>query len=99
MPAVVLKGCGSIVAFPEGRYAINASGGAALASGGTGDVLAGMIGAFLAQGVELAEAMNIAVCLHGAAADALVAAGVGPLGLAASEIAPSARWLINAARG
>lgn len=96
---VVLKGCGSIVAFPEGRYAINASGGVALASGGTGDVLAGMIGAFLAQGVELAEAMNIAVCLHGAAADALVAAGVGPLGLAASEIAPSARWLINAARG
>ena len=96
--AVVLKGCGSIVAFADGRFAINASGGAGLASGGTGDVLAGMIGAFLAQGVAMPDALKIAVCLHGAAADALVAAGVGPLGITASEIAPSARRLINAAR-
>jgi hydroxyethylthiazole kinase-like uncharacterized protein yjeF len=97
--AVVLKGCGSIVALADGRFGINASGGAGLASGGTGDVLAGMIGAFLAQGVAMPDALKIAVCLHGAASDALVAAGVGPLGITASEIAPSARRLINAARG
>ncbi len=42
--------------------------------------------------------MRIAVCLHGAAADALVDEGIGPIGLTASEIAPAARRLLNAAR-
>ena len=69
----------------------------ALASGGTGDVLAGMLGAFLAQGIALRQALEFAVCLHGAAADTLVAAGEGPVGLSASEIAPAARRLLNAA--
>jgi hydroxyethylthiazole kinase-like uncharacterized protein yjeF len=95
--AVVLKGAGSVLAFPDGTWAINASGNAGLASGGTGDVLSGMLGALLAQAVPLEEALQIAVCLHGAAADALVAEGVGPLGLTASELAPAARRLVNAA--
>lgn len=95
--AVVLKGAGSVLAFPDGAWAINSSGNAGLASGGTGDVLAGMLGAFLAQGLALNDALELAVCLHGAAADALVAEGVGPLGIAASELAPSARRLLNAA--
>jgi len=94
---VVLKGAGSVLAFADGTWAINGSGNPGLASGGTGDVLAGMLGAFLAQGIGLREALALAVCLHGAAADALVAAGVGPLGLAASELAPAARRLLNAA--
>ena len=95
--AVVLKGAGSVLAFADGTWAINASGNAGLASGGTGDVLTGMLGALLAQAVPPKEALQIAVCLHGAAADALVVEGVGPLGLAASELAPAARRLVNAA--
>lgn len=93
--ATVLKGAGSVLAFPDGTWAINASGNAGLATGGTGDVLAGMLGALLAQGVQLKDALRLAVCLHGAAADALVASGVGPLGMTASELAPAARRLIN----
>ncbi|HTS21250.1 MAG TPA: NAD(P)H-hydrate dehydratase [Casimicrobiaceae bacterium] len=95
--AVVLKGTGSVLAFADGSWAINATGNAGLASGGTGDVLSGILGALLAQGLAVKEALEIGVCLHGAAADALVADGVGPLGLTASEIAPVARRLVNAA--
>jgi hydroxyethylthiazole kinase-like uncharacterized protein yjeF len=93
--SVVLKGAGSVVAYRDGRFAINSSGNAALASAGTGDVLAGMIGALLAQGVPIDTAVALGVCLHGAAADTLVAEGVGPLGVTASELAPIARRLIN----
>jgi hydroxyethylthiazole kinase-like uncharacterized protein yjeF len=95
---VVLKGAGSVLAFSGGAWAINATGNAGLASGGTGDVLSGMLGAMLAQALPLDAALQIAVCLHGAAADALVLEGTGPLGLAASELAPVARRLLNAAR-
>jgi hydroxyethylthiazole kinase-like uncharacterized protein yjeF len=92
---VVLKGAGSVLAYSDGHFAINGSGNAALASAGTGDVLAGMIGALLAQGVSVDTAMALGVCLHGAAADTLVAEGVGPLGVTASELAPIARRLLN----
>ena len=93
--AIVLKGSGSVLAFADGRWAINSSGNPGLASGGTGDVLAGMLGALLAQGIEIETALPLAVAVHGAAADALVAQGVGPVGLTASELAPAARRLIN----
>lgn len=93
--AVVLKGAGTVLAYPGGRWAINGSGNPGLASGGTGDVLAGMLGALLAQGVVFDAALPLAVCLHGAAADALVTQGVGPLGLTAAELAPAARRLLN----
>jgi hydroxyethylthiazole kinase-like uncharacterized protein yjeF len=93
---VVLKGAGSVLAFADGAWAINSSGNAGLASGGTGDVLTGMLSALLAQGIALDKALALAVCLHGAAADALVEAGVGPLGLTASELGPAARRLLNA---
>jgi hydroxyethylthiazole kinase-like uncharacterized protein yjeF len=95
---IVLKGAGSVLAFSGGAWAINATGNAGLASGGTGDVLSGMLGALLAQGLPLDDALKIAVCLHGAAADALIAEGTGPLGLAASELPSAARRLLNAAR-
>jgi hydroxyethylthiazole kinase-like uncharacterized protein yjeF len=93
---VVLKGAGSICAFPDGRWSINSTGNPGLASAGSGDVLAGMIGALLAQRLDAAKALQYAVCLHGAAADELVARGVGPIGLTASEVARAARDLINA---
>ncbi|HET9580819.1 MAG TPA: NAD(P)H-hydrate dehydratase, partial [Usitatibacter sp.] len=93
---VVLKGAGSVCAFPDGRWSVNATGNAGLASGGTGDVLAGMAGAFLAQGIEPEHALQLAVCLHGAAADSLAAQERGPIGLTASEVALEARRLMNA---
>ena len=94
---VVLKGAGSVLAHPGGRYDVNASGNPALATAGSGDVLAGMLGAMLAQGLDAASALRYAVCLHGAAADRLVARGVGPIGVGASELADAARELLNRA--
>jgi hydroxyethylthiazole kinase-like uncharacterized protein yjeF len=94
---VVLKGAGSIVARPDGTFDINASGNPALATAGSGDVLAGILGALLAQNVAGGEALRIGVCLHGAAADMLVARGVGPLGVTASEVIDAARALVNEA--
>jgi len=94
---VVLKGAGSIVARADGSFDINASGNPALATAGSGDVLAGILGALLAQGIDAAQAMRIGVCLHGAAADMLVARNVGPLGVTASEVIDAARALVNEA--
>jgi hydroxyethylthiazole kinase-like uncharacterized protein yjeF len=79
---VVLKGAGSIVATPDGRYWINPTGSPALATPGTGDVLAGMIGALLAQGFDPLHALLAAVWLQGAAADRFGA----DVGLAASDL-------------
>ena len=93
--AVVLKGAGSVLAYPDGIWDINASGNSGLATAGTGDVLAGFAGAFLAQRIDAKSSLRLAVCLHGAAADACVADGRGPLGLTAAELAPAARRLLN----
>jgi ADP-dependent NAD(P)H-hydrate dehydratase / NAD(P)H-hydrate epimerase len=94
---VVLKGVGSVLAHPDGTWDINASGGPALATAGSGDVLSGLLGALLAQGLEAKTALRYAVCLHGATADALVAQRIGPLGLTASELPDAARALLNSA--
>jgi hydroxyethylthiazole kinase-like uncharacterized protein yjeF len=94
---VVLKGAGSVLAHPDGSWDINASGNCALATAGSGDVLAGFIGAYLAQGLDARTALRYGVCVHGAAADALVARGTGPLGISASELPDAARALVNAA--
>ena len=92
---VVLKGAGSVLAHRDGTWDINASGNPGLASAGTGDVLAGFVGAFLSQGIEAKTSLRLAVCLHGSAADRCVEQGRGPLGLTASELAPAARELLN----
>lgn len=93
--AVALKGAGTVCAFPGGGWAINGSGNPGLASAGSGDVLAGIVGALLAQGYAAERALLLGVCVHGAAADFLVAAGSGPIGLTASELAPAVRRLLN----
>jgi hydroxyethylthiazole kinase-like uncharacterized protein yjeF len=100
----MLKGCGSVVALPDGRWYINTSGNAGMASAGMGDVLTGIAALLLAQGWPAAQALLGAVHLHGAAADRLVEDGVGPAGLTASETIDSARriynaWLLPAAPG
>ncbi len=94
---IVLKGVGSVIVQRDATWAINASGGPALATPGSGDVLCGFLGALLAQRIPAHEALPLAVCLHGAAADHLVANGIGPLGLTASELPDAARALLNAA--
>ncbi|MDK9725498.1 MAG: NAD(P)H-hydrate dehydratase [Sterolibacteriaceae bacterium MAG5] len=94
---VVLKGCGSVLAAADGRWAINAGGNAGLASAGSGDVLTGMAAALLAQGWPAWEALLGAVYFHGAAADDLAARGVGPAGMTAGEIIDAARARFNAA--
>jgi len=93
---VVLKGSGTIVAAPGVPPAINPTGNGGLASGGTGDVLTGMIGALLAQGMPAREAALAAVWLHGHAADTLAHAGDGPIGLHAGELCAPARRVLNA---
>ena len=93
---VVLKGAGSICASPDQPWRINTSGNPGMASAGMGDVLTGIIAALLAQGVAPQRAMDTAVWLHGAAADACVANGVGPVGLTAGEVIDAARRLLNA---
>lgn len=66
---LVLKGSGTVVASPEGKVLRNPTGNPGMARGGSGDVLAGMIGAFLAQGIAPVLAACAAVYLHGLAGD------------------------------
>ena len=92
---VVLKGSGSVIAEPGGMAVINTTGNPGLATGGTGDVLAGICGALLAQGWPAREAALGAVWMHGAAADRLVEQGVGPIGMTAGELPAAVRAVLN----
>lgn len=92
---VVLKGKGTIVCAPDGHWQVNTTGNVGLATGGTGDVLSGLLGSLLAQGIPADQAIPAAVWLHGAAADSLVAQGVGPIGLTAGELPEAIRNLRN----
>lgn len=95
---VVVKGVGSVCAAPDGRWWINGSGNPGLAAAGMGDVLAGIIGALIAQGADAGAALRAGVHLHGLAADRLVESGVGPVGMTASEVAHAARDAFNEIR-
>ncbi|RLB00634.1 MAG: NAD(P)H-hydrate dehydratase, partial [Deltaproteobacteria bacterium] len=82
---VVLKGSRTVIASPSGEVFINPTGNPGMASGGTGDVLTGMIGALLAQGMEPLEAAKLAVYLHGLSGD-LAAEEVGEVALVATDL-------------
>ena len=92
---IALKGCGTVIATVDGRWWINSTGNPGMATAGMGDVLSGMIVALLAQGWPAEAALIAGVHLHGAAADRLVASGVGPIGLTAGEVIDAARVLLN----
>ncbi len=82
----VLKGAATVVAAPDGRLGVNPTGGPALATGGTGDVLTGVIAGLLGQGLDAFEAARVGVFLHGHAADVL-AARRGEVGVLAGDLA------------
>lgn len=89
---VVLKGAGSVISMRSSRTWINPTGSPMLATGGSGDVLAGMIGAMFAQGYDMVESVLAAVYFHGLSAEGLEA------GFTAGEIAPNAMALVHDAR-
>lgn len=92
---VVLKGHETVISSARGFLVVNPTGNAGLATAGSGDVLAGLIGSLLAQKIPAEQAVPAAVWLHGAAADLLVSAQTGPVGLLAGELPEAVRWLRN----
>jgi hydroxyethylthiazole kinase-like uncharacterized protein yjeF len=96
---VVLKGARTVLAIPGGKVFINPTGNPGMASGGMGDVLAGILAALLAQRLSPEEAMKLAVYLHGLVADR-IAAERGAIGMIASDIIdglPAAMHSLSAA--
>ncbi len=82
---VVLKGAGTITALADGRTYVNSTGNPGMATGGSGDVLTGIIGGLLAQGHAPAQAAWLGVYIHGRAGDR-VAARIGHEGVTATRI-------------
>lgn len=85
--AVILKGAGSLCTVGDGPILAVPFGDAGLAKGGTGDVLAGVLASFLAQGIEPALALPLAVCAHGTASERLTEAYGHTRSTLASEVA------------
>ena len=90
--AVLLKGAGTLIADHDGRLALCDRGHPAMASAGLGDVLAGVAGALLAQGLAPFEAACLAVWLHAVAGERL---GAGGRGLVAADLIPMVRQLLE----
>lgn len=105
----LLKGVGSLVCYPVPPGSqddatgtgvctdISTEGNPGMATGGMGDVLSGMIGAFIAQGLTLADSLRLAVCVHGESAD-LAAEQRGERGLLATDLLEHIGMLINQPR-
>ncbi len=89
---VLLKGSGTVVCTPDGRFTVNGTGNSALSKGGSGDVLSGLIGGLMAQGLCAYDAARCGAFIHGLAAEKLsekmseFAVIPGDLGLAFSEL-------------
>lgn len=83
---LVLKGVRTVIAAPDGTCFVNPTGNAGMATGGTGDVLAGIIGSLLAQGKSPAAAAALGVWRHGAAGDRAAAARRSPASLIAGDL-------------
>lgn len=82
---VVLKGYHSVVASQSGKMYINTTGNPGMATGGTGDILTGMIASFIGQGISTFDAARLGVYLHGMAGD-LAAKALGEVSLVAGDI-------------
>lgn len=90
----VLKGAGTLILAPSQLPALCDAGNPGMATGGMGDVLSGVIGGLAAQGVSLADAAKLGVCLHAIAGDAAAKDG-GERGLLAMDLMPYLRKLAN----
>ncbi|MBF0449053.1 MAG: NAD(P)H-hydrate dehydratase [Magnetococcales bacterium] len=92
---LVLKGADTIIAAPDGRAWINDTGNSGLASGGSGDLLTGIIAGLLTQGWPVESSVRAGVWLHGKAADETVQAQGGEAGLLAHDLLPALIRLRN----
>lgn len=90
---VILKGCGSVVTTPDGAWDICALGNPGMSTGGSGDVLTGVVAAMRAQGFDAWDAARLATLAHAAAGD--VAALAGERGLVAGDIAACLQGVVN----
>ncbi len=90
---VVLKGAPTVVAFPDSEVYINTTGNAGMATGGTGDVLTGVIAAFIAQGMSSQDAAVAGVYIHGLAGN--IAIKDGMVGMMAGDLLPAIQKAIN----
>lgn len=95
---VLLKGAATVIAEPGGRLAVNATGNAGMATGGSGDVLTGIIAGLAAQGVDLFEAAVMGAWLHGRAGD-LAADEMGPWSMLASDLLRMLPWAMSGLKG
>ncbi|MDX1696534.1 MAG: NAD(P)H-hydrate dehydratase [Ketobacteraceae bacterium] len=91
---VLLKGAGTLIKSPECLTRISDTGNPGMASGGMGDVLSGVIGALVAQGMSLHDAASAGAWIHGAAADRN-AALTGERGMLATDLMPHLQALVN----
>ena len=92
--SVVLKGAGTLVGGPGVNVGVCADGNPGMASGGMGDVLSGIIGGLIAQGLGVTQAARVGVCVHARAADDAVA-NSGERGLLATDLIAAVRRLLN----
>lgn len=92
---VVLKGARTVTAFPDGRIVLNPTGNPWMASGGQGDVLSGMLGGMLAQGLPPEDAIPLGVYLHGLSADIIVERR-GPAPVIATDVIAEIPSLLGA---
>src|SRR5450830_121278 len=91
----ILKGAGTVIAFPDVEIRNHSSGNPAVSPAGAGGGPSGLVRGVAPEGWPCHEAALAAVWLHGKAADQLVDLGVGPVGLTASEVIPAVRALFN----
>lgn len=82
---IVMKGAHSLIGFPNGKVFINISGNSGMGTAGSGDILSGIIGAFVGLGMGLTDAVKSAVFIHGVAGD-LTAQELGKDGMTADEM-------------
>lgn len=92
--AVILKGAGSLVLGDSGITGVVIDGNPGMATGGMGDVLSGILGALIAQGLSIEEAAQLGAVLHASAAD-LAAEKIGQRGLIATDIIPYVSQLLS----